>query len=64
MSRSLLGVDFVEHIERVVDAADTVIAVIGPRWATAPGPDGRLVCRIPTISCAPRSSARSTATTS
>lgn len=29
------GVDFVEHIERILDECDVLIAVIGPRWATS-----------------------------
>ena len=35
------GVDFVEHIERVMDAAEVCIVVIGPRWASAANSDGR-----------------------
>lgn len=35
------GVDFVEQIERVMDAAEVCIVVIGPRWASAANSDGR-----------------------
>ncbi len=35
------GVDYVEHIERVMDACEVCIAVIGPRWASATTADGR-----------------------
>lgn len=35
------GVDFIEHIERVMDASEVCIVVIGPRWATATNGDGR-----------------------
>lgn len=35
------GVDFVEHIERVMNAAEVCIVVIGAGWATAANSDGR-----------------------
>ena len=35
------GVDFVEHIERVMNAAEVCIVVIGPGWASAANSDGR-----------------------
>ncbi|MDX6690937.1 MAG: hypothetical protein QOG15_2394 [Solirubrobacteraceae bacterium] len=35
------GVDFVDHIERVMDACEVCIVVIGPRWLSATNPDGR-----------------------
>lgn len=35
------GVDFREHIEGVMDGCEVLLAVIGPRWATVTGPDGR-----------------------
>ncbi|MEA2151391.1 MAG: hypothetical protein QOD69_3221 [Solirubrobacteraceae bacterium] len=35
------GVDYVEHIEKVMDACEVCIAVIGPRWADATSADGR-----------------------
>lgn len=35
------GVDFVEHIERVMNAAEVCIVVIGRRWATATNGGGR-----------------------
>jgi hypothetical protein len=35
------GVDFRQHIEDVLDRCDTIIAVIGPRWASAASADGR-----------------------
>ena len=34
------GVDFVEHIERVMNAAEVCIVVIGAGWATAANSDG------------------------
>lgn len=34
------GVDFVERIESAVGSADVLVAVIGPRWLDAKGPDG------------------------
>ena len=36
-----LGVDFREHLGNVVGRCNTLIAVIGPQWATATGPNGR-----------------------
>ena len=36
-----LGVDFREHLGNVVGRCNTLIAVIGPQWATAAGPNGR-----------------------
>jgi hypothetical protein len=35
------GVDFVDHIEQVMDACDVCITVIGPRWATLAAASGR-----------------------
>lgn len=35
------GVDFVEHIERVMNAAEVCIVVIGRGWASASNSDGR-----------------------
>jgi len=51
------GVDFVEHIERVMDACEVCIVIIGRGWASAATAEGR---RRP---CAARSSARSSAPT-
>lgn len=35
------GVDFIDHIEGVMDGCEVLLAVIGPRWATVTGPSGR-----------------------
>jgi hypothetical protein len=35
------GVDYVDHIERVMDACEVCIVVIGPRWSDAVSADGR-----------------------
>lgn len=35
------GVDYIDHIERVMDACEVCIVVIGPRWANAASADGR-----------------------
>ncbi|MEA2274560.1 MAG: hypothetical protein QOI98_3268 [Solirubrobacteraceae bacterium] len=35
------GVDYIDHIERVMDACEVCIVVIGPRWADAASADGR-----------------------
>lgn len=34
------GVDFIDHIEGVMDGCEVLLAVIGPRWATVTGPSG------------------------
>jgi TIR domain len=36
-----LGVDFREHLGNVVGRCNFLIAVIGPQWSTATGPNGR-----------------------
>ncbi|HJW51207.1 MAG TPA: TIR domain-containing protein [Burkholderiaceae bacterium] len=36
-----LGVDFREHLGNVVGRCNTLIAVIGPQWTSATGPNGR-----------------------
>jgi len=35
------GVDFVDHIERVMDVCEVCIVVIGKRWLASPAADGR-----------------------
>jgi TPR repeat protein len=37
-----VGVDFREHISRVLDASDIVLAIIGPRWLGPRGAQNRL----------------------
>jgi hypothetical protein len=41
------GVDYEQHIERVLDGCDVVIAVIGPHWATAADATGALRLHLP-----------------
>ena len=41
------GVDYEQHIERVLDGCDVVLAVIGPHWATAADASGALRLDVP-----------------
>jgi hypothetical protein len=41
------GVDYEQHIERMLDGCDVVLAVIGPQWATAADATGQLRLHLP-----------------